>query len=139
MITNLTIFVALMQFGSMMQIASTTSIDGQVRDAQTRKALALVRIELLHQGIPSATVFTDPDGRFRFMNVFPGRYMIYADSTGYEAKSIDVDSMMEWRIDVELNKKSVPAQTGPPVISVNDLDRTHRKFGLLRRFLKKLN
>ena len=112
-----------MQFGSMMQIASATSIDGQVRDAQNHKALAMVRIELLNRGIPIATIFTDPDGRFRFPNVFPGRYMISVGSTDYEPKSIEFDSMMEWRIDVELNKKSNRLQTGPPVVGINDLSK----------------
>ena len=110
-----------MQFGSMMQIASATSIDGQVRDAQNHMALAMVRIELLNRGIPIATIFTDPDGRFRFPNVYSGRYMIYADSVGYEPQSIDVDSMMFWGIDVQLNRNKDRVRTEPPVVGVNDL------------------
>ena len=136
MITNLTIFIALMQFGSMMQIASATSIDGQVRDAQNHMALAMVRIELLNRGIPIATIFTDPDGRFRFPNVFPGSYIISVDSVGYESKSVEFDPMMSWRIDVELNRKRDRMRTAPPVISVKDLGESHRR-GLLRRLLSK--
>ena len=123
MITNLTIFIALMQFGSMIQIASATSIDGQVRDAQNHKALAMVRIELYQQGIPSAASYTDTDGRFRFPNVYSGRYMIYADSVGYEPQSIDVDSMMFWGIDVQLNRNKDRVRTEPPVVGVNDLSK----------------
>src|SRR2546427_2836397 len=118
MIPNLTISITLMQFGSMMQIAS---IDGQVRDAQTHKPLAMVRIELYQQGIPSAASYTDTDGRFRFPNVYSGRYMIYADSVGYEPQSIDVDSMMFWGIDVQLNRNKDRVRTEPPVVGVNDL------------------
>jgi hypothetical protein len=131
MITNLTIFVTLMQFGSMMQIAP---IEGQVRDAQTRKALAMVRIELFQQRIPIATIFTGPDGRFRFPSVFAGD-TISADSAEYEPKSIEVDSMMFWRIDVELNRKKDRPQAGSP-FSVKDLGESHRR-GLLRRLLSK--
>ena len=46
---NITILSVLMQFAS---------VDGHVRDAQTHKPLALVRIELSHLGVANATEYT---------------------------------------------------------------------------------
>src|SRR5689334_1107735 len=134
MITNLTLFVALMQFGSMMQM---TPIEGHVRDTETRKALAMVRIELFERGIPIATTYTDPDGRFRFMNVFPGRYALYVDLAEYQPQSVDIDGMTSWGVDVQLNRKRERIQT-PPTVSLNDLPKSHGKLERVRQFLKKL-
>src|SRR5579862_2950286 len=111
MITNLTIFVMMMQ---------VASVDGQVRDAQTRKALAMVRVELLHQGVPNATEYTDPEGRFHFGNVFPGAYTISAAFMGYESKGVEFDSTMPGPFEIELTRTAGHEHQGPPVISVRE-------------------
>ena len=91
MITNLTIFAMLMQ---------VASVEGQVHDAQTRKALALVRIELSHQGVPSALEYTDVGGRFHFANVTPGTYTIQwtaASQDGHAASGSYSSSFQQFR------------------------------------------
>ena len=105
------------------------SIDGQVHDAQTRKALAMVRIEVTHQGIPSAMAYTNADGRFR-MSVLPGSYTISAESNGYDSKSVEIDSTMPGPIDVELIRKRLVRQD---VAALNDRGNRYRRLGLLEK------
>jgi tetratricopeptide (TPR) repeat protein len=131
MITNLTIFVMLLQ---------TASINGQVRDAQTRQALAMVRIELLHQGIPNAMDYTDAEGRFNFVNVLPGSYTISATSLGYDSNAVEFDSTMPGPFEIELARTSKQAQHGSPVVSVREymLPETARKeFDRAQREIKR--
>jgi tetratricopeptide (TPR) repeat protein len=111
MITNLTIFVMLMQ---------AASINGQVYDAQTRKALAMVRIELLRRGIPNAMDYTDAEGRFHFGNVFPGSYTISAASLGYDSQEVEFDPAMPGPFEIELARTPDHAQHGSPVVSVRE-------------------
>lgn len=111
MITNLTIFVL---------IAQIASVDGQVRDAQTRRALAMVRVDLLHAGVPSATEYTDPEGRFHFGNVFPGSYTISASFAGYATTGMEFDTAMSGPFEIDLTRTADHTEQGSPVISVRE-------------------
>jgi tetratricopeptide (TPR) repeat protein len=111
MITNITIFSLLMQFAS---------VDGHVRDAQNRNTLPLVRIELLHQGVPSALEYSDAGGQFHFANVVPGSYTISATSLGYDPKSVAFDTDRDSSFEIELTRTADHKQSVSPVVSVRD-------------------
>lgn len=120
-----------------MQIAS---VDGQVRDAQNRKALAMVRVELLHAGVPSATEYTDPEGRFHFGNVFPGSYTISAAFAGYATRGIDFDTTMSGPFEIDLTRTVDHPQPGSSVISVREYmmpDAARKEFDQAQKDLKR--
>jgi Flp pilus assembly protein TadD len=120
MITNFTIFAMLMQFAN---------VDGQVREAQTRKPLPSVKVELLHQGVPNGLDFTDLDGRFRFLNVSPGTYTILAAFPGYDSKAFEFNPAMRSTMEIELTRTAGRKQKVAPVVSLRDymIPETARK------------
>jgi tetratricopeptide (TPR) repeat protein len=121
MSTNLTIFVMLMQLAS---------INGQVHEARTHKALAMVRIELLEQGIPSAMDYSDAEGRFRFTNLLPGSYTISADAMGYTPTLVEIDPTMPFPVDVELTRTKLKRQD---VSALNARGNRYRRLGQLEK------
>ena len=131
MITNFTILVVVMQF---------TSLEGQVREAQTRKTLPLVKVELLHQGVPSAWEYTDLDGHFRFLNVSPVTYTISATLPGYDAKAFEFNAAMRSSVEIELTRTADRKQNVAPVVSLRDymIPETARKeFDRARKEIKR--
>ena len=96
MITNLTLFAMLMQFAS---------IDGRVRDANTRKALPLVRVELSHQGVPSALEYTDAEGRFELKFIRPGQQQIQAGAGSTQLVELTAGDLIE-----EVELQAAPEQ-----------------------------
>src|ERR1051326_5712095 len=111
MITNLTLFLTFMQFAT---------IDGRVYDAQSRRALALVRVELLQQGVPRAMDYTDADGQFHFRNVSIGTYTISVTTLGYDSTSVEFDSNMPFPLEVALSRTVRHGQPDPAVISARE-------------------
>lgn len=101
----------------LMQVAS---LEGHVRDAQTRKPLQLVRIQLVSRGAPANLEYTDVEGRFRFANVVPGIYTIAAVSVGYEAKNIEWDVTIGGPLEIELTRTADRAGPSGSVVSIRD-------------------
>jgi tetratricopeptide (TPR) repeat protein len=119
MITNLTLFTVLMQIAS---------VDGQVRDALTRKPLELVRVELTHLGVPTASEYTDAEGRFRFANLAPGRYTVSAGGPGYEYTTAEIDTSGRNFVELEIPKVVKRKQRVSDSASVlNEMGNRYRK------------
>jgi len=121
----------LLQFGT---------IDGRVYDAQSRRALAMARVELLHLGVPSAVDYTDAEGRFHFRNVSIGSYTITATALGYDSTSVEFDSNMPGPFEVALTQSVGHGQPGAAAISVHEymLPKAARKeFDRARKEIKR--
>ena len=101
-------------------LMQVVSLEGHVRDAQTRKPLQLVRIQLVSRGAPTDLEYTDVEGRFRFANVVPGSYTISAVSAGYEAKTIEWDVTIPGPLEIQLIRTADRADPSGPVVSVRD-------------------
>lgn len=84
-------------------LAQTKShLAGTVHDAQTGEPLAKVTLRLVESG---ASVQTDADGRFEFLQNEPGHYQLVASSVGYRLlrKQIDLTEDDQNNIDLALS------------------------------------
>ena len=100
----------------------------------------MVRVELLHAGVPSATEYTDPEGRFHFGNVFPGGYTISAAFAGYTTKGVEFDTTMAGPFEIDLTRTMDRPQQGSPVISVREYmmpDDARKEFDRAQKEIKR--
>jgi len=96
------------------------SIEGHIRDAQTGRPVQLVRVQLLSNGIPNSLEYTDVEGRFRFANVLPGSYTISAAASGYESRTVELNFVTGFPVEVQLTRTVDRANTADPIISLRD-------------------
>ena len=94
-------------------ITQVAAIEGQVRDAVTHAPIRTAKVELWHAQIPVARQYTDGDGGFRFSPIPAGNYMISVDHSEYDSSSLNVETPLTPRINVELvRKKTADANRG---------------------------
>jgi hypothetical protein len=71
--------------------ANTTSLQGTVRDPQTRLAIPGVKISLLRAGAVVSEKWTDAEGIFRFVDLTPATYELRAEKQGFQ--NLDLPSL----------------------------------------------
>jgi len=122
------------------QLATSTTIEGQVRDARTGRGIAGARVELSYGQTPVESRYSDADGRFRFANVASGRYRISVHYTGYESSSVELDVPWDTFTVVDLTRKRTPSTDVEPVISVRQYlvpKDVRKEFELARKAAQK--
>jgi len=118
------------------------TISGSVYDAQTRSPLAMVRLELMQQGVPRAMDYTDTEGQFHFRNVPIGSYTITATAQGYDSTSVEFDSNMGGPLEVALSQNARHGQPGPAVISAREYmlpEAARKEFDRAQKEIKQGN
>jgi hypothetical protein len=63
---------------------NTTSLQGTVRDPQTKLAIPGVKISLLRAGAVVSEKWTDAEGIFRFVDLTPATYELRAEKQGFQ-------------------------------------------------------
>src|SRR5580658_3417922 len=64
--------------------ASTASLQGTVRDSQTKLAIPGVKLSLLRGGVVVSEKSTDVEGIFRLVGLAPGTYELRAEKQGFQ-------------------------------------------------------
>src|SRR4030095_13128392 len=109
------------KFILMAMLAQVSTVNGQLRDAQTHATIASVKVQLLSEGTPVDLQYTDHDGRFGFVNVLPRRYRISAAHPDYDSVVNDVDLLDSSWLVIEMKRTMKPAASNvPAIVSLNE-------------------
>ena len=110
MIVNVFVFAVLMQ---------VSTINGQVRDAQTHATIPSSKVELSNAGHTEDVQYSDADGRFYFPDVDSGVHTMSVTHAGYNTITIRLDKARALsRVEIELTPIVEAKTIGPAVISV---------------------
>jgi hypothetical protein len=92
--------------------ANAASLQGTIRDGQTKLAVPGVKISLLRAGVVVGEKWTDAEGIFRLLGLPPGIYEVKAEKPGFRV--LDVPSIqVKGAETVELALKPIPGATLP--------------------------
>ncbi|MCX7643128.1 MAG: carboxypeptidase-like regulatory domain-containing protein [Armatimonadetes bacterium] len=90
----------------------TSGIFGQVVSKGTRQPIANATVLLLQDGNEIASVQTDGSGKFAFLNLEVGTYLLLVSADGYWGAQVQVTLAQGQRLSVTIEMISV--QDGPP-------------------------
>ncbi|MCX6135842.1 MAG: TonB-dependent receptor [Ignavibacteriales bacterium] len=93
------------------------TLEGTVKDAETRQAVAGANVTLRSTFMGAAT---DAQGRFRISKIPPGSYTVLVSILGYQRLTLDgVRVVRDERTSIELSIQPVPLQTEPVIITAS--------------------
>ncbi len=99
--------------------ASSTSISGQVIDAESGTSLVDVHVSLLHKAENISLFRTDRTGQFRFEEIVSGTYTLRFERVGYEPLDQEIVVETDSR-PLTIKLKRNPLQLGEVVVTSDD-------------------
>jgi tetratricopeptide (TPR) repeat protein len=107
------------QDGGPSSYAFVFQVSGIVRDSDSNRPIANIRVSLLMMGTPQASTLTSTDGQFSFTSIHNGRYTVEVAADNYQTYDQDVIvDRGSVTIDVAL-KQSIGTVGPPPGSSVS--------------------
>ena len=104
--------------------ARSTSISGQVIDAETETPLVDVHIHLLHKAEEVSMFRTGRTGEFRFDEVASGTYTLRFERVGYETLDQEIVVNADSTV-MTISLKHNPLQLGEVVVTPGDEEHAH--------------
>ena len=116
--------IFLMYFIEETGFARSTSISGQVIDAETETPLVDVHIHLLHKAEEVSMFRTGRTGEFRFDEVASGTYTLRFERVGYETLDQEIVVNADSTV-MTISLKHNPLQLGDVVVTPGDEEHAH--------------
>jgi hypothetical protein len=100
--------------------ANTASLQGTIKDAQTKLAVPEVTVSLLHAGTVVAKTYSDAEGIFRLLELTPGTYELRAEKPGFQTlqlSSIQIKGNETQELSLEPTAGRAVTPKGPSGVS----------------------